>query len=82
MKRLMTDRLSMIAVAAFVAACASGPKPTAAVAPAVAPANADSSLEQLGAALATAERDSAADQLALDSLHQRASADSAGAPAR
>jgi len=82
MKRLLTDRLSMIAVAAFVTACASGPKPTAAVAPAVAPANADSSLEQLGAALATAERDSAADQLALDSLHQRASADSASAPAR
>lgn len=68
----------MIGAAALSTACASGPHkaPGAVV---ITPATADSALAQLGTALANAERDSAADQTALDSLHER-SADSLAPP--
>ncbi|MGH7529529.1 MAG: transglycosylase SLT domain-containing protein [Gemmatimonadales bacterium] len=81
--------LMMMCAAVLGTACASsggaGPRPAAAVVPAAArdsAASADAEgLQQLGAALARAEDDSAADQVALDSLHQR-SDDADGAELR
>lgn len=67
MKRRLALWLSMISVAALSAACAAGSH-TSAVAPAT---GADSSAVQLGTAMAQVERDSAADQSALDSLRER-----------
>lgn len=88
MRRLQTYWLWTIGAAVFGTACASGgapqrdgPAPLARVPGDTARDNANdgaAALEQLGAALARAERDSAADQTALDSLHDR----SAAAPAR
>lgn len=67
MKRRPTLWLSMISAAAFSAACAASPHTSAVV-----PAPADSSSAvQLGTAMAQVERDSAADQSALDSLRER-----------
>jgi peptidoglycan lytic transglycosylase D len=70
--------------AAAIAACAGRPIARAAAPPvpppmATPPAARDSSAVQLGTALARAEQDSAADQSALDSLHQHAG-DSLGPP--
>lgn len=78
----MTQRyafwLSTIGVAVLGTACASGAHMFGRASVTVAPAAADTSgLAQLGTAIANAERDSAADQSALDSLHRR----SADAPA-
>ena len=53
---------------------ASAPAPSAADASSAATSTTDSSAVQLGTALATVEQDSAADQSALDSLHERAPA--------
>ena len=76
MKRLKIVSLSLIGAAALTA-CAGAHIPPA---PLTTGATArDSSAVQLGAALATVEQDSAADQSALDSLHER-SADSLAAP--
>jgi membrane-bound lytic murein transglycosylase D len=62
--------------AAALAGCAGSRVPAAAPATPVAstPANTDSSAVQLGTALARVEQDSAADQTALDSLHEHAPA--------
>lgn len=76
----MTQRLTVVSLsilsAALVAACGGtrvpSITPVAAAPPSV--STTDSSAVQLGAALATVEQDSAADQSALDSLHGRAPA--------
>jgi len=74
MRRLTIFSLSMVAAAAF-AACGGAHIPSPAVAPSTASTatvtTRDSSAVQLGTALARVEQDSAADQTALDSLHQR-----------
>jgi membrane-bound lytic murein transglycosylase D len=66
---------SLVVIGAALAACASGGgQPGGSGTLAVVPAAGDSAtaaMEQLGAALASVERDSAADQVALDSLHGR-----------
>ncbi|HUC39557.1 MAG TPA: LysM peptidoglycan-binding domain-containing protein [Gemmatimonadales bacterium] len=77
MKPLTIASLSLIGAAAL-AACAGAHVPVTTTPPAAARTR-DSSAVQLGTALATVEQDSAADQSALDSLHERA-ADSLGAP--
>ena len=69
MNRLTTLSLSILATAAL-AACAGRHIPPAPVAPGAASVR-DSSAIQLGTALARVEQDSAADQSALDSLHER-----------
>jgi len=80
MKRCTAVLLSMMGAAAL-AGCAgshtrvaSAPAPSAADASPAATSTTDSSAVQLGTALATVEQDSAADQSALDSLHERAPA--------
>jgi membrane-bound lytic murein transglycosylase D len=84
MKGLTAVSLSMISAAAL-AACGGAHIPPAPVAPVPADAavtsatTRDSSAVQLGTALARVEQDSAADQSALDSLHER-SADSMPLP--
>jgi membrane-bound lytic murein transglycosylase D len=79
MKRLTVFWLSMIGAAAL-AACAGAHIPPAPVTALPADVTTrDSSAVQLGTALATVEQDSAADQSALDSLHER-SADSLSPP--
>ncbi|PYP12365.1 MAG: hypothetical protein DMD59_00325 [Gemmatimonadetes bacterium] len=79
MKRLTAYGFSMMG-AAVLAACAGAHIPPAPVAPPVSGLTTrDSSAVQLGTALATVEQDSAADQSALDSLHER-SPDSLAAP--
>jgi membrane-bound lytic murein transglycosylase D len=71
MKRLTAFWLSMIGAAAL-AACAGAHIPPAPVTALPADVTTrDSSAVQLGTALATVEQDSAADQSALDSLHER-----------
>src|SRR2546427_2091515 len=72
MKRLTAVWVSMIGAAAL-AACAGAHIPPAPVTslPASEVTPRDSSAVQLGTALATVEQDSAADQSALDSLHER-----------
>lgn len=78
MKRRTAFSLSLIGAAALLAGCAGAHIPPAPVlAPAV--STRDSSAVQLGTALATVEQDSAADQSALDSLHER-SAESPAPP--
>ncbi len=80
MRRLTAFWLSMIgAAAAALTACAGAHIPPAPVTAAAGVTTRDSSAVQLGTALATVEQDSAADQTALDSLHER-SADSLSAP--
>ena len=81
MRRLTTFWLSMIgaAAAAALTACAGAHIPPAPVTATAGVSTRDSSAVQLGTALATVEQDSAADQSALDSLHER-SADSLSAP--
>ena len=76
MKRCTAVLLSMMGAAAL-AGCAgshtrvaSAPAPSAADASPAATSTTDSSAVQLGTALASVEQDSAADQTALDSLHQ------------
>lgn len=66
--------------AALLAGCAGKhiPAPTAGAAPAA--STTDSSAVQLGTALATVEQDSAADQSALDSLHERSADPSPATP--
>src|SRR5207237_8110046 len=84
MKRRIALSIAMMGVAALSAACASaGHIPSAA---AVTPAASSTSspadtiaMAKLGTALANVERDSAADQSALDSLHAR-TPDSVSAP--
>jgi membrane-bound lytic murein transglycosylase D len=79
MTRLTAYWFSMIGAAAL-AACAGAHIPPAPVTtPVSGVTTRDSSAVQLGTALATVEQDSAADQSALDSLHER-SADSLAAP--
>jgi len=79
MKRLTAYTFPMMS-AAVLAACAGAHVPRAPVAaPVSGVTQRDSSAVQLGTALATVEQDSAADQSALDSLHER-SADSLSAP--
>src|SRR5439155_25458554 len=79
MKRLTAYGFSMMG-AAVLAACAGAHIPPAPLAPPVSGLTTrDSSAVQLGTALATVEQDSAADQSALDSLHER-SPDSLAAP--
>ena len=82
MKRLTVMSFSMLG-ALGVAACGGVRIPPVPVAPVPASASSsttrDSSAVQLGTALARVEQDSAADQSALDSLHER-SADSMPAP--
>src|SRR5712691_496134 len=79
MRRLTAFWLSMIGAAAAVTACAGARIPPAPVTATAGVSTRDSSAVQLGTALATVELDSAADQSALDSLHER-SADSLSAP--
>ena len=69
MKHLTIASLSLIGAAAL-AACAGAHVPVTTTPPAAAKTR-DSSAVQLGTALATVEQDSAADQSALDSLHER-----------
>ena len=76
MKRCSGVLLSILAAAAL-AGCAGSrvpPAPVVAPAPGMPPvaSTTDSSAVQLGTALATVEQDSAADQSALDSLHEHA----------
>jgi membrane-bound lytic murein transglycosylase D len=75
MKRSLLLLSSMLGAAAL-SGCAGShiPAPAPVIAPGTVPVSStpDSSAVQLGAALATAEQDSAADQSALDSLHERA----------
>ena len=74
MRRLTTFWLSMIgaaAAAAALTACAGAHIPPAPVTATAGVSTRDSSAVQLGTALATVEQDSAADQSALDSLHER-----------
>ena len=80
MKRRIALSIAMMGVAALSAECASGGHiPSAAsVAPTLSPAD-TVAMAQLGTALANVERDSAADQSALDSLHARGP-DSVSAP--
>jgi membrane-bound lytic murein transglycosylase D len=77
MTRRTAVLLSILGVAAL-AGCAGSriPPPAPVVAPGAIPvvSATDSSAVQLGTALATVEQDSAADQTALDSLHERAPA--------
>ncbi|HEX4567896.1 MAG TPA: hypothetical protein VH138_14765, partial [Vicinamibacterales bacterium] len=75
MKRFTAVSISMIGAAA-IAACGGAHIPPAPLSPVPPPAASgvatrDSSAVQLGTALARAEQDSAADQSALDSLHER-----------
>jgi len=80
MRRFVPFWISMIGAAAVLAACGGGIHAPPVVPPvAIIPSATDSAaVVQLGAALATVERDSAADQSALDSLHEH-SADSLAA---
>src|SRR2546421_3194844 len=80
MRRFVPFWISMIGAATILAGCGGGIHAPPVV-PAVAmipPATDSAAVVQLGAALATVERDSAADQSALDSLHEH-SADSLAA---
>jgi membrane-bound lytic murein transglycosylase D len=78
MKRRTVAIFAMMSAAVLLAGCAGShiPAPVAVSAPGPIPdaSTPDSSAVQLGTALATAEQDSAADQSALDSLHERAPA--------
>src|ERR1041384_2204723 len=80
MKRLTAVWFSMLSAAAL-AACAGAHIPPAPVTtvPGAQASTRDSSAVQLGTALATVEQDSAADQTALDSLHEK-TPDSLSAP--
>jgi membrane-bound lytic murein transglycosylase D len=80
MKRSLATWLLMIGAAAVMAACASGPRIPPAPATSLAPAS-DTNAVALGTALAAAERDSAADQSVLDSLHSHSN-DSVATPPR
>lgn len=72
MTRRIAFWLSMMGAVAGSAACASGAHmPPVTPAMVVVPSTDTAGLVQLGTALANAERDSAADQTALDSLHDR-----------
>jgi membrane-bound lytic murein transglycosylase D len=78
MKRRIALWFSLMGAVVAAAACASGAhKPP--VTPAMVVVPDSTALVQLGTALANAEQDSAADQSALDSLHER-SADSLATP--
>ena len=80
MKRRIVFPISMLSAAALLAGCAGAhilTVPVLTPVPLSDITTRDSSAVQLGAALATAEQDSAADQSALDSLHDRATAESA-----
>jgi membrane-bound lytic murein transglycosylase D len=81
MTRFTAFAIATMSAAALLSGCAGGHmRPASQPAPqAAAAAATDSSAVQLGAALATAEQDSAADQSALDSLHGH-DADAAAAP--
>ncbi|MGH8622989.1 MAG: transglycosylase SLT domain-containing protein, partial [Burkholderiales bacterium] len=81
MRRSIVVGLSILSASALLAACGGKHLPPATPVAAVpaSPATIDSSAVQLGTALATVERDSAADQSALDSLHGR-SADTLSTP--
>src|SRR5437867_2039195 len=75
MKRRLAFLISTLVAAALLAGCAGPHIPRIPVAPAPVVSDAatrDSSAVQLGTALATVAQDSAADQSALDSLHERA----------
>src|SRR5204863_8457665 len=78
MRRLTTFWLAMMGAAALTA-CAGAHIPPAPLTAAAGVTTRDSSAVQLGTALATVEQDSAADQSALDSLHER-TPDSPSAP--
>src|SRR5256885_6124576 len=80
MRRFVPFWISMIGAAAVLAACGGGIHAPPVVPPVamIPPATDSAAVVQLGAALATVERDSAADQSALDSLHEH-SADSLAA---
>ena len=72
-RRIIVVGVLLLSASALLAACGGRPLPSPTPVAAV-PASAsttDSSAVQLGTALATVERDSAADQSALDSLHGR-----------
>ena len=73
MKRCTVVLFAILSAAALTGCAGSHvPAPAPVVAPASIPANTDSSAVQLGTALARVEQDSAADQTALDSLHEHA----------
>src|SRR5216110_3370295 len=80
MRRFVPFWISMIGAAAILAGCGGGIHAPPVVPPVamIPPATDSAAVVQLGAALATVERDSAADQSALDSLHEH-SADSLAA---